>query len=91
MIGKQIKLYLQSLVKKIITFCYYYFEMEMQVDEHSTDKAGSINNTVPSTSAETMQSPKSSQGSETGSPAPLGLGLAGLQPKVSVSSFWFCP
>ncbi|XP_078182239.1 ubiquitin-like superfamily protein isoform X5 [Carex rostrata] len=46
-----------------------------KVNQHSTD------NTIPSTSTETMQSSKSSQGSETGTSAPLGLGLAGLQPK----------
>jgi hypothetical protein len=63
----------------------------MQVDEHSTDKTDSMNNTAPSTSAETMQSPKSSQGSEPCTPAPLGLGLAGLQPKVSDYSFWVLP
>jgi hypothetical protein len=65
------------------------------VDEHLTDKTGSRNNTVQSTSAETMQSLKSSQGSEPGMPAPLGLGLAGLQPKVCYTvislPFCFCP
>ncbi|KAJ3708258.1 hypothetical protein LUZ61_011963 [Rhynchospora tenuis] len=56
-----------------------------KVDQGSTDTAGS-NSTAPSTSPETMQSPKSSQGTETGMPAPLGLGLAGLQPKKKVKA-----
>ncbi|KAJ4798777.1 Ubiquitin family protein [Rhynchospora pubera] len=56
-----------------------------KVNQGSTDTASS-NSTVPSTSPETMQSPKSIQRSETGMQAPLGLGLAGLQPKKKVKA-----